>query len=146
MRVRETSLWQWLKNGTRFAKRLHMRRIENGVGSGDPDVEGCWDGVVFNTELKVGEVDSKGIVKAKFQPLQRPWLKKRWECGGYSWLLIQIKSDRYLIKGCDVGVIFNKDFDKSDYSITNFDELTSASLVLPGTRAIEVLNKMTGRP
>ena len=50
--AREVRLWEWLRDGLRGTDGLHMRRVENLVSEGDPDVDGCWHGRYFELELK----------------------------------------------------------------------------------------------
>lgn len=101
----ETSLWGWLKRGTKKIRELDMQRIENASGS-HPDVEGCFEGVQFWLELKTAEAPKKlgGDVRVKFQPKQIPWAKRRWSVGGNAYVLLQVGSRRYLIPGCDLDI------------------------------------------
>jgi hypothetical protein len=53
----ESSLWQKVRKGGVALKLLghevHLRRLENSVGTGDPDVNGCINGPhTFDIELK----------------------------------------------------------------------------------------------
>ena len=105
---REQNLWKWLKKGGRhFEKtgRLHMCRIENLVGSGYPDVEGCLDTCQFHIELKAVARPKREStpIRVNFQPRQIPWLRKRWDAGGNCWVLLRVgerqNAKHYLIPG-----------------------------------------------
>jgi len=104
--ARENVLWKWLKCGVRNLTDLHMERVENGVASGTPDVDGCWDTKTFKMELKRSPDRTDGMVQIKFRPLQMPWLRKYWRCGGNGWVLLAVGEGhnvkRFLIKGCDL--------------------------------------------
>jgi len=104
--ARENVLWKWLKRGAQKLTDLHMERVENGVASGTPDVDGCWDTAAFKMELKRSPDRTDGMVQIKFRPLQMPWLRKYWRCGGNGWVLLAVGEGhnvkRFLIKGCDL--------------------------------------------
>ena len=100
----ESNLWKWLKKPKGLSENLDMNRIENMAGAGMPDVEGIFKNQ-FWIELKVCARPKHPTtpIKIKFQPLQTPWLKKRWALGGSAWCLVQVgeghKAGRYLIPG-----------------------------------------------
>ncbi len=103
---RESSLWRWLaKARISLGLDLHMTRVENSVGSGMPDVEGCYKGVHFWIELKSVKrpIRKTTLICPKFQPAQIPWLKRRALTGGNVFVLLQVGggSNRaiYLISG-----------------------------------------------
>lgn len=100
----EKNLWARAYRALRRRRGLHITRIENGVGSGTPDVEGCYKGKQFWWELKVGEVRKDGSVKVSFRPKQIPWLNKRWKAGGWAYALIKIEDRIYCIAGCDLAI------------------------------------------
>ncbi len=105
--TRETQLWSWLKKARLYYRMaLHMNRVENSIGTGMPDVEGCLENAKsFWIELKVSERPKRPTtnVKVKFQVNQPEWLKRRWRLSGTAWLLVQVGSGsearRYLIQG-----------------------------------------------
>lgn len=110
--MRESSLWKWFERANDLVPDpelglLHMRRVENLVAEGDPDVEGCYKGGAFNIELKVAPRPSRPTTRvlgpADIRPKQVPWAKARWKAGGQSYFLIQVGSSRsarrYLIPG-----------------------------------------------
>jgi penicillin-binding protein-related factor A (putative recombinase) len=104
----EQNLWKWLRKEVQpliKSKELHICRIENLVGAGYPDVEGCYDGCHFHIELKaLARPKRKSTpLRVKFQPRQIPWLKKRWTAGGNCWVLLRVGTKRdakhYLVPG-----------------------------------------------
>ena len=104
--ARENVLWKWLKRGAQKLPEFHMERVENGVASGTPDVDGCWTSDSFKIELKRSPDRQDGMVEISFRPLQQPWLRKYWKCGGNGWVLLAVGEGhnvkRFLIKGCDL--------------------------------------------
>lgn len=101
-------IWNWLMPKCKLIDGLHIERVENSVGSGRPDVNGCFKGSGFDIELKRGwDQKSNDHIKVKFQKSQPGWLKKRWKVGGNAWVLIKVgmgaKMRHYLIRGCDIG-------------------------------------------
>jgi len=110
----EQNLWKWLKRESQplvAIGDLHMCRVENSVGLGYPDVEGCYNGCGFNVELKaVARPKRKTTkIKVRFEEEQIPWLRKRWNVGGSCWVLLRVGSGRsarhYLIPGIDAGLL-----------------------------------------
>jgi hypothetical protein len=101
----ETSLWDWLGKARRGLELLQMERVENALGRSHPDVDGCWMGGAFKIELKTAARPARPTtpVRFKFQPGQSRWLRRRWQCGGAAWLLLQVGSGhdaaRYLVPG-----------------------------------------------
>jgi hypothetical protein len=107
----ESNLWNWLREGVKpllAEKRLHICRVENSVGFGYPDIEGCLDGRGFHLELKGCNrpANPETPIRIKWQPGQKPWLKKRWGVGGSCFVLIRVGSrsqlKRYMIRGDQV--------------------------------------------
>lgn len=108
----ERNLWMWLREQAKpmlAAKRLHLCRVENSVGPGYPDVEGCLDGHNFHLELKgaLRPANPKSPIGMTWQPNQKPWLKKRWSVGGSCFALIRVGKGReirrYMVRGDQVG-------------------------------------------
>lgn len=130
----ESSLWQWFRKGLRGQPNLHMVRVENSVGAGYPDVDGCYEGKAFKIELKrVSKLTRDGRIQVKFRPMQQPWLKKRWSSGGLSWLLIALgegrNSRRFLIRGCDVDGL-------EDCPISHLEDI---SVIAENAKPIDIL-------
>lgn len=112
-KTKETNLWKWLaKARESFSTDLHINRIENGAGSGMPDVEGFLQyddlypaGGQFWIELKTIAMPKRGSTKLrpKFQPEQPPWIRRRARMGCKVWVLLQIgmsrEAERYLVPG-----------------------------------------------
>lgn len=106
-KTRENRLWGWLKKGgASFKQRLHMGRVENAVGEGMADVNGClqpgpdfW--IELKTEARPVRTDTK--IRPKFQPGQAPWHRRRRVAGGRAFVLLQVGSGngarRYLLPG-----------------------------------------------
>lgn len=102
MKIRESNLWNWLREGGRpLRPDLDLQRIENLVGVGTPDVEGCYQGSQFWIELKA--IDDSGSLDVEVSPEQVMWHRRRHLAGGRSWFLIQVGSGsramRFLIPG-----------------------------------------------
>lgn len=114
--MRETALWQWLRQGRRAfpAADLDLSRVENLVQSGMPDVEGCLNGSQFWIELKV--VKGKNVLRAAFRPAQVPWMRRRWAAGGRTFALLQVdagpKARRYLVAAPLLGQFVDAPFDE----------------------------------
>lgn len=105
-KVREARLWRWLKLAKKvFRNRLHMSRVENAVGTGMADVEGCLEGSQFWLELKceARPKDPKTKIVPRFEPEQEPWHRRRRLSGGRAFVLFQIgagsSARRYLLPG-----------------------------------------------
>ncbi len=106
--AREVRLWEWLKDNLRGTEGLHMRRVENLVSEGDPDVDGCWLGRYFELELKGCDRPAKdGLLNFDVRQSQVVWHRRRWKCGGNVWLYIRVgkgrEVKRYLIPGSLTG-------------------------------------------
>lgn len=105
---KESSLWKWCKKGSDSLKgRAHVRRVENEVLIGDPDVEGCVDGGEFNIELKAcPEPNSADGLLVRIDEAQINWLRRRRRSGGQAWLLVRVGSSNaarhYLLPGDDL--------------------------------------------
>lgn len=101
--TRESGLWRWLaKAKMTLREALHMTRVENLVGQGTPDVEGCL-GNQFWMELKceARPANEDTPIRPKFRPTQVPWLLRRAGAGGKAFVLLQVgmggRAARYLI-------------------------------------------------
>jgi hypothetical protein len=103
--AREVRLWEFLRDGLKGAPGLHMRRVENLVGAGAPDVDGCCNGRYFEIELK-------GIDRPKradtpldlgIRKSQVVWHRQRVRCGGNIWLYVRVGEGaalkKYLVPG-----------------------------------------------
>lgn len=108
--ARESALWQRCKTGgkalTWQGHRVDLKRIENAVGVGHPDVEGCVDGGQVWIELKscLRPARADTPIRPKKRPSQEIWHRDRSKAGcRINWILIQVGEDRdgilYLIPG-----------------------------------------------
>lgn len=106
----ESALWDRCSRGAvalrNSGHRVDMKRIENAVSSGHPDVEGCIDGLQLWIELKSCKrpVRPDTPIRPKKRQSQEIWHAKRAKAGcRINWILIQVGEDRdallYLIPG-----------------------------------------------
>jgi hypothetical protein len=106
----EKSLWQRVRKGGVALRLLghtvHLCRIENSVGVGNPDVNGCINGKVLDLELKSEDRPARAstAIHPKVKPSQSIWHHDRAEAGcKTAWVLIQVgdnaKAKLYLIPG-----------------------------------------------
>ena len=85
----EKALYKALKTNL---SKVHWQRIETGgMGTGVPDVNGCWQGKEFWLELKIGSLQSVNL-----SPQQCAWHMRRANVGGLSWILIHDPSKHFL--------------------------------------------------
>ena len=61
------------------------------MGTGVPDVNGCWQGKEFWLELKIGSLQSVNL-----SPQQCAWHMRRANVGGLSWIFIHDPSKHFL--------------------------------------------------
>ena len=101
----ESSLWKTVKRNLE-GPGVDLKRIENNVESGTPDVNYCINGKEGWIELKhVKEWPKGGTTPLKikhFSPEQRNWINRRQKCGGRAFLLLQVENEYFLfwdIKG-----------------------------------------------
>lgn len=119
----ERNLWNWLKNGTKNMKGLHLCRIESPVTPGYPDVEGCYqggghEGGSFHIELKAKKSRPKRAttpIRPGIRPEQIIWFKHRTLASPHlptAWVLIRVGEKKetkvYLIAGEDVDPYIEK--------------------------------------
>lgn len=109
--ARESALWARIKTAiTELRHKKHvvdLQRLENAVGTGHPDVEGCIDGAQIWIELKSNlkhPVRSTTIIHPKLRQSQSEWHRDRTAAGSRChWVLIQVgdgsKASLYLIPG-----------------------------------------------
>lgn len=96
----EAGLWQLMR------KHMvgHVVRLENQVGVGQPDVNGCALGTDWWMELKCIDAFPKRpatVVKVNhFTPEQRVWIHNRHQAGGRVFVFVRVgKDDFYLFNG-----------------------------------------------
>ena len=92
----ESNLWTWLRRARDvFGPALHIRRVENAISTGDPDVEGQLLGEgQFNIELKVAKRPKRELTRLRFghevTQAQVEWADDRLEAGGACAFLIAV--------------------------------------------------------
>lgn len=128
----EKNLWASAYKALRYLVKLHITRIENAVGSGTPDVEGCFNGVQFWWELKVGSVDKKGNVKVSFRPTQIPWLKRRCLVGGKAFAIIKIGREKFCLPGPSLSMFQGEDN-------VSLDQMRDASICAGNASWVDIL-------
>ena len=113
-KVRETALWNWIKP-MKGLIGAHIQRVESrDTADGTPDVEGCYNTVPFQLELKTCARPSRDTTKltVKIRPSQVAWAVDRVNAGGKSFALIQVGAQhgakRYLIDGLWLGVLMEE--------------------------------------
>lgn len=109
--AREVRLWEFLRDGLRGTPGLHMRRVENLVSEGDPDVDGCHLGRYFDVELKGCDRPAHGgRLHFEIRRAQSLWHRKRTKAEGNNWLYVRVGSGRlvkkYLIPGEHIPRLF----------------------------------------
>ena len=122
-------------DGLRGTDGLHMRRVENLVSEGDPDVDGCWQGRYFELELKGCDRPARdGSLDFDVRQSQVVWHRRRWRCGGNVWLYVRVGKGRdvrrYLVPGSLTGQV--------KAGVTEA-ELARLSVLPPGHTAAELL-------
>lgn len=122
--ISETDLWEWLKAGAEpeFRRNLHLSRIENLVGVGDPDVRGTLFGSTFDIELKTAARPARPSTQVLnpnseyIRAAQKVWHRLNWLAGGSCFVLLQIGSKvaakYYMIPGKFISVIEGKTEDE----------------------------------
>lgn len=135
--AREVRLWEWLRDRLKPVEGLHMRRVENLVSEGDPDVDGCWQGRYFELELKgCDRPKHGGKLVFDVRKSQIIWARRRWRAGGNVWFYVRVGRDRdvrrYLVPGKLFG-LFESDVTE--------DDLVRAAVLPPGHTALELLQR-----
>lgn len=96
----ESRLWEFFRDGLKGVPGLHMRRVENLVSSGDPDVDGCYGGRYFEIELKGCNRPKRLETPLDFEVRQSQviWHRLRSKAGGNTWLYIRVGLGKDLCK------------------------------------------------
>ncbi len=108
--ARESALWQRCRTGIKQLKACghdtHFCRLENSAGEGNPDVDGCLNGVQLWLELKSCDRPARptSMIRPKCRPAQDIWHMERTRAGcRTNYVLIQVGEARtaklYLIPG-----------------------------------------------
>lgn len=138
--AREQRLWNWMHAALKGDPLLHMRRVENRVSEGDPDVDGCVEGCYFELELKGCNRPSNPTTKLNFEIRQTQvlWHRRRWHAGGNLWLYIRVGQGRdvkrYLVPGMWTRLI-------KDKGITE-EGLQYISVLPPEHSALDMLERV----
>lgn len=143
----ESNLWRWLKRNCRGQFRpdvFYMERVENAVGSGTPDIDGCLMGKTFKIELKTAARPAREdtAVAVHFRPAQVPWIRRYREAGGPVFVLVQVGSSsaarRYLIRGDRAATVARgvPESELSKLSVTRFDA-TADEIISTAASAVQ---------
>jgi hypothetical protein len=108
--ARESALWQRCKTGVKHLNKCgfktHFCRLENEAGSGNPDVDGCIDGIQVWLELKSCDRPARptSLIRPRCRLSQEVWHRERSHAGcRTNFVLIQVGEAResrlYLIPG-----------------------------------------------
>lgn len=108
--ARESALWDRLKTAgkalVQVGHLVDLQRLENLVGVGHPDVEGCIDGFQVWIELKSEARPARAdtVIHPKTRISQGIWHRKRAMAGcRINWILLQVgeatKARLYLVPG-----------------------------------------------
>ena len=109
--AREHNLWTWFREGLKGQPGLHVKRVENAVSQGDPDLQGCWCGTYFEVELKGLDRPSRPETELDvgLRTAQVSYLETRVACGGNAWVYVRVGRDRttrrYLVKARHVRLL-----------------------------------------
>lgn len=106
----ESALWQRVKRGALSLRKCgfypHVRRIENAAGEGNPDVNGCIDGSMFDIELKSEDRPKRITTPIRFRvrESQSDWHRERAASGcRHHFILAQVgeghNAKLYLLPG-----------------------------------------------
>ncbi len=146
-RNRETALWNWLKTHLNELRAVGLRhdvqRVENAVGKGTPDVEGCIAGETFWCELKVAYEMANGMVRVRITADQVRRALRRERAGARSWVLVRVcgrtwrENRHFLVPGRDSEHLLNP------LPLARLRELSSID---PAAAAVEVLKALVARP
>ncbi len=131
-RIRDTAIPALIKAG----HKVDLQRLENLVGVGHPDVEGCIDSQQVWIELK-SEARPKRLdtpIRPKLRASQSEWHTERAAAGfRHNWVLLQVGSARaarlYLVPGDRY----------DDCKVVTEAELTELSVVPPTASPADVL-------
>ncbi len=98
--AREVRLWEFIRDGLKGTPGLHMRRVENLVSTGDPDVDGCYEGDYFEVELKGCNRPARPETELDYEVRvsQIAWHRRRGRAGGNTWLYIRVGMGKDLAK------------------------------------------------
>ncbi len=140
--AREVRLWEWMRDSLKGVKGLHMRRVENLVSTGDPDVDGCYMGRYFEVELKGCDRPARTATVLDFEvrSSQLAYHRRRWRSGGNNWVYIRVGKGkdvmRYLVPGSEVPTLY--------VGVTE-EQLLKLAVLPPIHTAAELLTRIRSR-
>lgn len=81
----------------------HITRVENGVGTGDPDLDICVNGLCYRVELKAPSTKTYKLLDI-ILPSQKIWHMRRVENGGVVFVMVLCGSivDLYICRGYEI--------------------------------------------
>jgi hypothetical protein len=140
--ARENRLWEWMRGALRGTAGLHLVRVENLCSVGDPDVEGCYNGMYFEIELKgCDRPDKDGRLDFEVRQSQLLYHRRRVRCGGNTWLYARVGQGtsirRYLVPG---HLVYGTDWE----NITE-ELLTGMCVLAPTHDAFTMLERVCKR-
>lgn len=118
MSGRESQLWQHVKRvlTKAAADLLYLRRVENPLNDGHPDVEYLYQGAAGVIELKQREAwPKRPTTKVRlphYTSAQREELRARYMAGGHAFVLLQVAEEYILVrmpKALLVGLVTRED-------------------------------------
>jgi hypothetical protein len=136
----EKSLWARVRDAGKFLARadhlVDLWRLENEIGEGHPDVEGCINGAQVWIELKseMRPARASTMIRPKVRESQSIWHRRRTKAGSKChWVLLQVgeasAARLYLIAGCDYDEITATELDLSLLSMCEpHDAMTTVLL------------------
>lgn len=146
-RNRESALWGWLKTHLKelrqYGLKYDVQRIENTVGKGTPDVEGCIAGDSFWCELKIAHQMAGDKVRVRITADQVRKALRRVKAGGRSWVLVRVCGEtwhtnrHYLVAGEHAEELMQP---------VSLARLEVLSAIPSDAAAVELLKALVGRP
>jgi hypothetical protein len=143
--ARESRLWEFLREGWKpIGLQLHYRRLENQVGSGDPDVDGCYLGWYFEIELKGTDrpAHPATAIDLGIRKSQVIYHRKRMRANGNHWLYVRVgigkTLKKYLVPGRYIGEL--------EANPPTEQELEALAVLPPSHSAWDVLKAVTKHP
>lgn len=145
----ESALWKRVKAAGTHLKLcgfgVHLKRIENSVGSGHPDVEGCIDGGQIWLELKSEPRPKRPTTKIRFKVRQSQdiWLQERVRAGcRICYALLQVGEGResklYLVPGHRYPHIITTEAELERMSVLRSPTLSLPEILLRAAEGFEL--------
>lgn len=137
--ARESRLWDWIREGWKTIPNLHVRRVENRVSEGDPDVDGCYRGTYFEVELKGCNrpTNPDTLLDFEVRQAQVVWHRRRCRAEGNNWIYVRVGYGRdirrYLLRG-ELASMLRDGMTEA--------QLLAASVLHPGHNTRELLERL----